>query len=510
MLTLNENEKILQEQLKKDADIPFVVHHRVNAAYHKIENHQVKQAAPTGVSLRRMKTAAEIAGSLAAVFVLAFILCMANPVMATELPLVGGLFEQLQNHVSFFGNFSDRATTLEESGTGSEASAEDASAKETEDDTLSRADAASADGVYTKTSDGLTITFSEVYANDQAIYLTMTAKSEEPFPDTMMTSTENGDERPIFGMLFDEGYSFLPKDSSYTGENMMAYPEGMFIDENTFSCILRLDLAEATQDTTEYTAQYDAMTQEVLDEMGITVDDLNDNTEEGYALLEEYNDTVSERGGALRSYIKEIPLPDTFDLHLNITKFIGSKADPEYWDPGYSEEELEAMSDEEWQAAMAQMPEEYSEYPNEHENFWYDGPWAFDIPVTVDTARTVTLELNDTNDAGIGLKSVVKTPYELTVYELYEDGADSDTFMVALDANGNKLPYNDSNNSYNNFAIQDRDISTVDIYILDYTQYMDELKGPERYNNNEDKPEEEKWSALLDANAMYHKTIHFQ
>ena len=131
------------------------------------------------------------------------------------------------------------------------------------------------------------------------------------------------------------------------------------------------------------------------------------------------------------------------------------------------------------------------------------------IPVTVDDSQTEVMELNDTNDEGIGLKSVIRTPYELTVNELYEDGSDSDCFMVALDANGNKLPYNDSTGNCNNFTIQDRDISTVDIYILDYTQYMDELKGPDNYNNNENKPEGQKWSDLLDQYAKYHKTLHF-
>ena len=78
-----------------------------------------------------------------------------------------------------------------------------------------------------------------------------------------------------------------------------------------------------------------------------------------------------------------------------------------------------------------------------------------------------------------------------------------------VDVNGNKLPYNDSTGNCNNFTIQDRDISTVDIYILDYTQYMDELKGPDNYNNNENKPEGQKWSDLLDQYAKYHKTLHF-
>ena len=39
------------------------------------------------------------------------------------------------------------------------------------------------------------------------------------------------------------------------------------------------------------------MTQQVLDEMGVTQDDLNDETDEGYALLEEFINKVSERGG---------------------------------------------------------------------------------------------------------------------------------------------------------------------------------------------------------------------
>ena len=154
--------------------------------------------------------------------------------------------------------------------------------------------------------------------------------------------------------------------------------------------------------------------------------------------------------------------------------------------------------------------DDYEKYGTDAGYYKYEGDWNFDIPVTVDDSQTEILELNDTNDAGIGLKSVIRTPYELTVNELYEDGSDSDCFMVALDANGNKLPYNDSAGNCNIFAIQDRDISTVDIYILDYTQYMDELKGPDNYNNNENKPEGQRWSDLLDQYAKYHKTLHFK
>ena len=82
--------------------------------------------------------------------------------------------------------------------------------------------------------------------------------------------------------------------------------------------------------------------------------------------------------------------------------------------------------------------------------------------------------------------------------------------MVALDANGNKLPYNDSVGNCNIFAIQDRDISTVDIYILDYIQYMDELKGEDNYNNNENQTRRPEMERPLDQYAKYHKTLHFK
>ena len=133
---------------------------------------------------------------------------------------------------------------------------------------------------------------------------------------------------------------------------------------------------------------------------------------------------------------------------------------------------------------------------------------ASDDAYAVDDSQTEVLELNDTNDAGIGLKSVIRTPYELTVNELYKEGSNSDCFMVALDANGNTLPYNESTGNCNNFAIQDRDISTVDIYFLDYVQYMDELKGQQNFDNPT-KEDGQKWKKLLEENAKYHKTLHF-
>lgn len=468
----NINENDLQESLRRDAEIPAVVHDRINKAYRVIESRKIMQKPAPADPFRWMKTGGKIAGGLAAVLAVGFIICVSDPVMARELPLVGSLFEKLQDNVSFFGNFADNASVLEEPEAA-------APGETTPEETSSAETSPQENNLYTKTCDGLTITFSEIYANDQAIYLTMSAETPDAFPETM--KDQNG--KPIVSLLTSTGFDFKEDGAP---EIQYYNLEGAFLDEHTYSCILRIDLAEAAKDFTEYNKQYDLMTQEVLDEMGVSMDDLNDETDEGYALLSEFVDKVSAKGGALQSYIKTIDIPDSFRLSLHITELRGDRP--------FDESEVNTED-----PGSFEVPQ-----------YIFEGNWDFEIPVTVDTSRTVTLDINETNENGIGLKSVTKTPYELTVQELYDEGADSDCFLVALDAQGNRLPYNDSSGNTNNFAIQDRDISTVYIYILDYVQYMDELKGEENYNNNENKPDGEKWRDLLEQYAKYHKTLHFE
>lgn len=468
----NINENDLQESLRRDAEIPAVVHDRINKAYRVIESRKIMPKPAPADPFRWMKTGGKIAGGLAAVMALGFIVCVSDPVMARDLPLVGSLFEKLQDNVSFFGNFADNASVLEEPEAA-------APGETTPEETSSAETSPQENNLYTKTCDGLTITFSEIYANDQAIYLTMSAETPDAFPETM--KDQNG--KPIVSLLTSTGFDFKEDGAP---EIQYYNLEGAFLDEHTYSCILRIDLAEAAKDFTEYNKQYDHMTQEVLDEMGVSMDDLNDETDEGYALLSEFVDKVSAKGGALQSYIKTIDIPDSFRLSLHITELRGDRP--------FDESEVNTED-----PGSFEVPQ-----------YIFEGNWDFEIPVTVDTSRTVTMDINETNENGIGLKSVTKTPYELTVQELYDEGADSDCFLVALDAQGNRLPYNDSSGNTNNFAIQDRDISTVDIYILDYVQYMDELKGEENYNNNENKPDGEKWGDLLEQYAKYHKTLHFE
>ncbi len=433
-------EKNLQDQLRQQTEIPVSVEQKAHQAYLKIKSGQVPQEDLIRSPYIWMKRISIALGCAAAAFFLCMFLVITNPVMAETLPGIGNLFRLLQDKVSFFGNFEDYATPLE---SGEE---------ETSLTEASKSENSTSTPLFSKTQDGLTVTLSEVYADPLAVYLTVLLESEDPFPDTLIDQQGN----PVIVMYLQPKFDFLETtdEDAYLPYSL----EGEFLNDHSYTCILRLPLQERT--------------------------DYQDP--EGYQ-----------------------EIPDQIHLNLEIQKVVGDLADPQVWDSGYTEEELAAMSDEEWQAVMDQIPEEYRVHPNSHENYWYDGIWEFSLDLTVDKSRTQVIEINETNELGIGLADVILTPYELVVNDLYaEDVPSYDYFCVALDADGNRLPYNDSFGNCAFYTVQDRDISTIDIYILDYIEYMDELKGPDNYNNNENKASEDKWSTLLEQRCYYHTTLN--
>ena len=125
--------------------------------------------------------------------------------------------------------------------------------------------------------------------------------------------------------------------------------------------------------------------------------------------------------------------------------------------------------------------EYYERYPEANEgnnryNSWtLKGDWKFNVDVEKNTSDTVEKDVNVVDENGDGVLSITKTPFEITMKM-----QDPETKYVAvmLDANGDILPDGGvANGNAGTYAIQDRDISTVYIYLCDYYEYMDELKG---------------------------------
>lgn len=113
-------------------------------------------------------------------------------------------------------------------------------------------------------------------------------------------------------------------------------------------------------------------------------------------------------------------------------------------------------------------------------NKYYEGPWSFTVPVTLDSASGQTREINATNSDGIGISTVTKTDYEISAEIILPEGADLADYIVAItDADGKIL---DGQGGYAQiYSIYGRNTDTVYVYVVDYYTYMDECKADNAY-----------------------------
>ncbi len=111
---------------------------------------------------------------------------------------------------------------------------------------------------------------------------------------------------------------------------------------------------------------------------------------------------------------------------------------------------------------------------------YYDGPWSFTIPVSMNQADTQTKELMQANADGIGIASVTKTPYEIKADILLPAGVEPFDYVVAItDADGKIL---DSQGEISEiYSVYGRNTDTVHIYVVDYNTYMNECKAENAY-----------------------------
>lgn len=385
-------------------------------------------------------------GSTAAALTAFLLVCLSNPVMAAKLPLVGHIFETMQDNFNHSGDYSEVAVPLAEDG-------EDA-----------------AESAYTQTKDGMTVTLSELYCNNEALYITMLLESEDPFPDTMRSLDEN---RPMISIDSIINWKFNP---GLSEDYTFAYIEGDFIDEHTFAGLVRFDMSYVGVDQAEYFAKM----------------------EEAYEKGEE----EAFEAGQWDHLKKPVDIPEAFSIDLEISRIVGYLVDPvDRPQLDMTEEEIEALSDEEFSALIMEREKGFDQYPNTYENYWFDGAWNFQLDVKVDHSRTQTVEVGTTNDEGAGIASVTKTPFEMSMKMILPSDA-ADYIGVILDADGNRMPYG-SDGNIEVYAIQDRDVSKVDVYICDYVEYMDELKG----YAVEDR--DKTFKEVLDERAVYHTSVQF-
>ena len=503
-----------------------------------------KKSSGTVKSHKKFKAVYKTALGLTAAAAVFSAVCITNPAFAENIPLVGNVFKQLGNSLGFYGDYSKYAKQLTDStedarsadADGSQEGSNNSQNVQAEDQNTTEndnSDKTKDNESYSKTVDGTTVTLSEVYCNELAMYLSMTIHTEDKFPDTFIRF----DGKPDIKLSENSTvkYDYMDEKSNLFN----AYLDGKMLDDNTYAGVLRIPVEDMTVDDAGWTKFYEVRNA-FFKEKGIDVDSEDFSFDKlAQALgMDEYSDEkLPQVGGpAISDYVKDIKVPDRFTMELDLKDIVGALPENQDTTPDIPQDlrdeynqkmaehgistddaDYESLTEEqknlEHQFFTEMWNEYYERYPEANEgdnryNSWtLKGDWKFNVDVEKNTSDTVEKDVNVVDENGDGVLSITKTPFEITMKM-----QDPETKYVAvmLDANGDILPDGGvANGNADTYAIQDRDVSTVYIYLCDYYEYMDELKGYYWSDNYEEKAKTKTFKQLLDERAVAGTEVHF-
>ena len=503
-----------------------------------------KKSSGTAKSHKKFKAVYKTALGLTAAAAVFSTVCITNPAFAENIPLVGNVFKQLGNSMGFYGDYSKYAKQLTESTedtqpADTDESQEDGSnpqSAQAEDKNTTEnnnADKPKDNESYSKTVDGTTVTLSEVYCNEMALYLSMTIHTEDKFPDTFITS----DGKPNIKLSENSTVKYDYMDGKSNLFN--AYLDGKMLDDNTYAGVLRIPVEDMTVDDAGWTKFYEVRNA-FFKEKGIDVDSEDFSFDKLAQTLgmDEYSDAkLPQVGGpAISDYVKDIRVPDRFTMELDLKDIVGTLPEDQDTTPDIPQDlrdeynqkmaehgistddaDYESLTEEqkdlEHQFFTEMWNEYFERYPEANEgnnryNSWtLKGEWKFNVDVEKNTSDTVKKDVNVVDENGDGVLSITKTPFEIT---MKIQDPEIKYFAVMLDANGDIMPYGGvANSNADTYAIQDRDVSTVYIYLCDYYEYMDELKGYYWSDDYEEKAKTKTFKQLLDERAVAGTEVHF-
>ena len=503
-----------------------------------------KKSSGTVKSHKKFKAVYKTALGLTAAAAVFSAVCITNPAFAENIPLVGNVFKQLGNSLGFYGDYSKYAKQLTDStedarsadADGSQEGSNNSQNVQAEDQNTTEndnSDKTKDNESYSKTVDGTTVTLSEVYCNELAMYLSMTIHTEDKFPDTFIRF----DGKPDIKLSENSTVKYDYMDGKSNLFN--AYLDGKMLDDNTYAGVLRIPVEDMTVDDAGWTKFYEVRNA-FFKEKGIDVDSEEFSFDKlAQALgMDEYSDAkLPQVGGpAISDYVKDIKVPDRFTMELDLKDIVGTLPENQDTTPDIPQDlrdeynqkmeehgistddaDYESLTEEqknlEHQFFTEMWNEYYERYPEANEgdnryNSWtLKGDWKFNVDVEKNTSDTVKKDVNVVDENGDGVLSITKTPFEITMKM-----QDPETKYVAvmLDANGDILPDGGvANGNADTYAIQDRDVSTVYIYLCDYYEYMDELKGYYWSDNYEEKAKTKTFKQLLDERAVAGTEVHF-
>lgn len=144
-----------------------------------------------------------------------------NPTLAAKIPLIGKIFEKIENDVTYSGDYTDKGTVL---------------TNEDYEGNLNTSD-------YSVSDKGITVTASEVYCDGYSIFLTVNIEAEDAdftHIPKHYTGVNVADNRTAAGFYIGGTWSVDGK----SPEQLENTFEGEVIDSHTFAGMLKVNLAE--------------------------------------------------------------------------------------------------------------------------------------------------------------------------------------------------------------------------------------------------------------------------
>ena len=375
----NDFDEEIRHIFQESVEIPEAIRQAERRARNIIQNKDTRTKRHKGRYVMKFAAAA------AAVMLIFSGICVINPVLAENIPLVGHVFEKLGKSFSFYGDYRGYAIPLDENKDGG---------KNTENSSEIRgSEKSDTDNLYNQNEHGVTLSLSEVYCHEKAVYISLVIHAENPIPET----NTQGESTILYVMGSDLDFSYVDKkDEEFLWHEL----SGKMLDENTYAGVLRIDLPQNP--------------------------------------------------------------PEKFKLDFMVQKIMGS------------------VEGEEWS---------------------FDGQWKYSIDVTVDHTDVVTKKVNQASQCDIGEITVIKTPFDINLE--YDHAKASDYMITVLDADGNPMLGAERGcDILDNLPVSYHDVSEITIYVFDYYEYMNVIKG---YRPTEEKGYRERY----EEKAVYYETIPF-
>lgn len=374
-----------------------------------------------------------------------FCIYVMNSTVTAKVPIIERVFDEFGDSLNFPGDYTNLAEPVKITETG----------------------------IDSLTVNGNTITLSEVYCNEATLYLSLVIHSEEKIPETY--PDENGKPEISLDAMVDFDFDTEEGISWFNGGDTAI--DGAMVDENTFAGVIRFEMGQyfSFHGTDIQVPEKFGVKLSIPQIYGVKLVDTR--PEMPWELRQKYEDAMRENGLGLTDEDYE--------------QFTEEQKDIEH-----------QLFNDMWNAYYEIYPDRQT-YPNKYDNWFMDGPWDFEFEVARNDKNVTRIDINDVDEHGLGIISVTKTPIEIAI----EMEHNLDYFTIILDANGNLMSENAAG-SQNTASISGYDTSKIYVYICDYMEYMDELKG-NLWATDYEETTKEKTFKLLDERSLYHKEIIF-